>query len=301
MIVITTPTGNIGSQVVQTLVDRGESVRVIVRDPAGLAETVRERVEVVPGSHGDPAVVDIAFAGADAVFWLVPPDYRAPSLHTAYVEFTRAAAQSFAASGVGHVVGVSALGRGTPVADRAGLVTATLAMDDLIAATGVPYRALTNPSFMENVLRQVDSISVDGVYVSTAAPDRKARLASTADIAATAAELLVNRSWSGRDDVAVLGPEDLSGNDMATIMSEVLGRPVRYERQSLDDLAATLARRGTSDAVVAGYRDMMQAKDDGLDDGVARNPQTASPTTFRAWCTGVLKPAVLARAASGAV
>ncbi|MBP2326895.1 hypothetical protein JOF56_007280 [Kibdelosporangium banguiense] len=41
-----------------------------------------------------------------------------------------------------HVVGVSALGRGTPVGDRAGLVTASLAMDDLIASTGVAYRAL---------------------------------------------------------------------------------------------------------------------------------------------------------------
>jgi hypothetical protein len=46
------------------------------------------------------------------------------------------------------VVGVSALGRGTPWADRAGFVTGSLAMDDLIASSGVAYRALCNPSFM---------------------------------------------------------------------------------------------------------------------------------------------------------
>ena len=39
---------------------------------------------------------------------------------------------------------------------------------------------------------------------------------------------------------------------------------------------------------------MMRAKDEGLDDGVPRTLQTASPTTFRQWCEEVLKPAVLA-------
>ena len=72
-------------------------------------------------------------------------------------------------------VGVSALGRGTPVAAEAGLVTASLAMDDLIVASGVAYRALANPSFMDNVLRQVASLlREDGVYRDTAQPDRAA-------------------------------------------------------------------------------------------------------------------------------
>jgi hypothetical protein len=68
-----------------------------------------------------------AFTGAGAVFWLVPPDPSAPSLEVAYSGFTGPAAQAFARHGVAHVVGVSALGRGTPVADSAGLVAASLA------------------------------------------------------------------------------------------------------------------------------------------------------------------------------
>ena len=60
-----------------------------MRDPAKLPDAVRARVDVVTGSHGDAEVVDRAFAGADAVFWLVPPDPRAPSLDAAYSGFTR--------------------------------------------------------------------------------------------------------------------------------------------------------------------------------------------------------------------
>src|SRR5689334_15609393 len=99
MIVITTPTGDIGSQVLQTLLahapGRGEELRVIARNPENLPVGVRERVDVVAGSHGDAEVVERAFIGADAVFWLVPPDTRAPSLEVAFPGFTRAAAAAF--------------------------------------------------------------------------------------------------------------------------------------------------------------------------------------------------------------
>ncbi|MEX2971205.1 NAD(P)H-binding protein [Streptomyces sp. C184] len=299
MIVITAPTGNIGSRLLDILLDetptRGEELRVIVRDPAKLPDAVRTRCDVVTGSHGDAEVVDRAFAGADAVFWLVPPPApRTPSLDAAYSGFTRAAAEAFTAHAVGHVVGVSALGGGTPVAGRAGHVTASLAMDDLIASTGVAYRALANPTFMDNLLRQVASIRDDGVFTDIVAADRKAPLAATRDIATAAAGLLLDRSWTGTGEVPVLGPEDLSANDMARIMSDVLGRPVRYERQSLDDFRTALSGHGVGDAVVQGYVDMMRSKDDGLDDGVQRTLETASPTTFREWCEEVLKPVVQA-------
>jgi uncharacterized protein YbjT (DUF2867 family) len=298
MIVITTPTGDIGSQVLATLLrsaaSSGEKIRVIVRDPARLPGPARDQVDVVAGSHADPDVVDRAFAGADAVFWVVPPDPHAPSLEAAFSGFTQAAAQAFRTRGVGQVVGVSALGRGTPAAGHAGLVTASLAMDDLIAGTGVAYRALANPSFMDNLLRQVRPIRDEGVFSGTAAAGRKAPAAAARDIAAVAARLLLDRSWTGAGSVPVLGPEDLSPEDMAGVMSEVLGTPVRYQRQSLADLGATLARYGMGDAFVQGMVAMMRAKDEGLDDGVPRTPQTASPTTFRQWCEEVLKPAVLA-------
>ncbi|MGW5697587.1 NAD(P)H-binding protein [Streptomyces asiaticus] len=298
MIVITAPTGQIGGRVLGILLneapERGEELRVIVRDPRKLPDAVRDRVDVVTGSHGDAEVVDRAFAGADAVFWLAPPHPRAPSLDAAYSGFTRAAAKAFTVHGVGHVVGVSALGRGTPAAGRAGHVTASLAMDDLIAGTGVAYRALACPSFMDNLLRQVASIRDDGVFTDTAAADRTAPTASTGDIAAAAAGLLLDRSWTGTGEVPVLGPEDLSANDMARIMSEVLGRPIRYRRQSLEDLRAAFTGRGVGDAIVQGYVDMMRSKDDGIDAGVPRTPETASPTTFRQWCEEVLKPAVQA-------
>ncbi|MFI6922204.1 NAD(P)H-binding protein [Nonomuraea spiralis] len=297
MIVITAPTGNIGRRLLSLLVEaapaHGEEVRVVVRDPARLPEAVRGRVEVITGSHGDAATVERAFTGADAVFWLVPPDASATP-DEAFSGFTRPAARAFAALGVGHVVGVSALGRGTPLADRAGLVTASLAMDDLIAGSGVAYRALACPSFYENLLEEAGSIREDGVFTDTVAADRPAPLVAVADIAAAAAGLLLDRSWTGVGSVPVLGPQDLSPDDLARIMTEELGRPVRYRRRPLDELRSTLLGYGLDEVFVEGIVDMKRAKDQGLDAGVDRAPQAIPATGFAQWCARTLKPAVLA-------
>jgi uncharacterized protein YbjT (DUF2867 family) len=300
MIVITTPTGQIGHQVLNNLLDHGEKLRVIVRNASDLPAEIREGLDIVEGSHGDAAVVDKAFAGADAVFWLCPPDPRAQSVEAAFVEFTRPAAQALARSDVKRVVAITALGRGTPWADRAGYVTGSLAMDDLIASSGVALRALTNPSFMDNIVRQAESIRAQGLFFSPIAGDRKLPTVATRDIAAAAARLLLDKSWSGVEDVPLLGSEDLSFNDMAEIMSDVLGQKVRFQQTTFEAYKARFVGFGMSDAMAQGMTDMAWAKNEGLDNGVKRTPGNSTPTSFREWCEEVLKPAVLDKTATAA-
>jgi uncharacterized protein YbjT (DUF2867 family) len=294
MIVITTPTGLIGHQVLNNLLQSDEPIRVIVRDPSRLSPRERERVEVVQGSHGDLDVVTRAFAGADSVFWVVPPDPHAESVEAAYVGFSQPACDAFKSQGVKRVVGVSAFGRGTAVSGKAGNVTASLAMDDLIASTGVSYRALTMPTFMDNLLRLVESIKNQGVFAAPMSGDLKQPTCATRDIATVAARLLLDHSWSGVESRPVLGPEDLSFNDMAQIVSEVLGKPVRFQQMAGSALKARLLQSGWSEAMTQGYLDMCAAYDQGLTTTEPRTPASTTPTSFRQWCEEVLKPAVLA-------
>jgi uncharacterized protein YbjT (DUF2867 family) len=84
MIVITAPTSNIGSQVLKNALDKGLAVRVIARDPLRLPSVIRDRVEVVQGSHSDFNVLNQAFVSAETVFWLVPPDPKAQSVEAAF-------------------------------------------------------------------------------------------------------------------------------------------------------------------------------------------------------------------------
>ena len=92
--------------------------------------------------------------------------------------------------------------------------------------------------------------------------------------------------------MAVLGPEDLSFNDMAEIISEVLGKPVRYQQTPFEAFKAGLLERGMSEAFAQGYVEMMEAKNNGLDNAEPRTAQSTTPTSFRQWCEETLKHAV---------
>jgi uncharacterized protein YbjT (DUF2867 family) len=167
-------------------------------------------------------------------------------------------------------------------------------MDDLLASTGVSYRALTMPSFMENLLRQTELIRNQGMFTAPISGSRAMPACAIGDIAAVAADLLLDDAWSGVEEVPVLGPEDLSFDDMARIMSGVLGRPVRFQQVPGEDFKARLMRFGTSGAMAQGLLDMALAKDAGLDNAVPRTARASTPTGFRQWCQDVLRPAVLA-------
>ena len=292
MIVVTAPTSQIGSKVVTGLLGVGAPLRLIVRDAAKLPDAIRDRAEVIEGSHGDAAVVDRAFDGAAAVFWLVPPD-PTKTLDEAWLDYTRPAAGAIRHHAVQRVVSITALGRGTPWQDRAGLVTASIRTDDLLMASGVAFRGLAMPSFMENTLRQAGIMKEKGVFFGPVDPGRTLPFTATRDMGAAAARLLGDDAWSGQEEVPVLGPDDLSFDDLAAIISDVVGRDVRYQQISFDQFKQQFLGRGASESFAQGYVDMYRAKDEGVDNVARRTLENTGPTSFRTFCEQILKPAIL--------
>ncbi|MFE9555609.1 NAD(P)H-binding protein [Streptomyces sp. NPDC006703] len=293
MIVVTTPTGQIGSQLLRQLLDQDKEIRVIVRDASRLDHSVRERVETISGSHDDPAVLDKALPGAEALFWLVPPNPRAPSTKAHYLHFARAGAAAIARHEVGHVVGVSSAGHGWPA--PAGLLSAAFAMDAELSKSGAAYRALSMPFYMENLLRQLDAIQEHGAFFLTCAGDLPLASIATRDIADVAADLLTDLSWTGQENLPVFSPDRLPPDGMAEVISQELGRPVTYRRMSIDDYASLLRSEGASDRTVKDMTEAFAAQDHGIYDPDWANAKP-TPTDFRTWCREVLKPAADARA-----
>ncbi len=300
MIVITTPTGQIGRQTLTRLLATGEDLRVVARDPSRLPAQVRERAEVVVGSHDQPDVLARAFAGADCVLWVVPPNPRADDVTDHYLEFTRPACEALTRHGVARVVGVTSLGHGWP--EDAGNLSAAMAMDDLIGSTGVAYRALAMPFFLENLLGQVRSLRAEGTFAMTNAADRPLRTVATADVAAAAAPLLLDSSWTGQQVLPVVGPDALTPEGMAETMAEVLQRSVRYQQVSDQDFTDRMLGYGLSAAWVRGLVAMTTAQSEGIYEAALTSPgselgpttQPGARTSFRQWCQEVLAPAVVA-------
>ena len=287
MIVVTTPTGTIGRQVLARLLETGTGLRVIVRDPSALDDAVSKQVEVITGSHADPAVLDAALAGADALFWLVPPNPAAPSAEQHYLAFARAASAAVRRHGVGHVVGITSAGHGW--VEPAGVLTAAFAMDAELERAGAAYRALSLPFYMENLIGQADAIR-RGAFSLTCAADQPLAMVATRDIAEHAAGLLADLSWSGQENLPLFSPDRLTPDEIAEVMSDELGWPVAYQRLTMDDFEAFLRSRGASDQAVTETLQMFAAQDGGIYDADWGNA-TIAATEFRTWCREVLAPA----------
>jgi uncharacterized protein YbjT (DUF2867 family) len=110
--------------------------------------------------------------------------------------------------------------------------------------------------------------------------------------AAVAVSLLRDRTWTGQDTVDLLGGEDLSRDDMARTLTEVLGAPIRAQAAAPDAVKGTLLGYGFSEAVAQAMVDMAAAKERGLDHSVQRTSENTTSTGFRAFAEEELHPAI---------
>jgi hypothetical protein len=130
------------------------------------------------------------------------------------------------------------------------------------------------PFYMENFLGQLDAIRRQGAFYLTCAGDLPLASIATRDIASTAASLLTDLSWTGQENLPVFGPDRLTPDAMAEVISRELGHPVAYHRMSMDDFASLLRSRGASDQSVKDRTEMFTAQDHGIYDA---DWATASP------------------------
>jgi len=146
---------------------------------------------------------------------------------------------------------------------------------------------------MENLLHSIQPIRFTGQFSTTVPGDAKAPWVATQDIADKAVQLLLDKTWSGKDSVGVLGPEDLSYNEIAKIMGQTLGKEIKYESISGESLKAALMQFGATEAAAEGLVELYDSMKNGVFNMVPRTTETSSPTTFRVWCEEVFKPAFL--------
>jgi len=294
-ILVTTPTGKIGRQIVRELLSPEFSVRVIARDPVRLPDEVREQVEVVRGSMDDAATLRRALDGVEAMFFCVPTaSMHERDVRGHYERFTRAAAQTIRQARTPRVVTISAVGKGRT--GDAGPISALHRMEDILNESGAAIRHLRCGAFMENLLQQAQAIVQRGV-ISYPMPGHVAiPMVATRDIADAALRWLVRRDWSGIAGVAVHGPEDLSYNQAAAGIERVLERPVHYQEVAANAFVQTLVSRGASIEYAQSLVAMFTELTRGITHAEPRTFETTSTTTLGTWAREELVPTIAAQA-----
>lgn len=292
MILVTTPNGSIGRKVLQRLLDTGASeVRVIVRHPQRLPDEVRHRVETVVGSHDDPTALDLALKGAKSVFWCQPDSMIADDYQEFYAHFARVGRDAFRRAGALRIVAVSAAGR--DVTKNAGPISALHRMEDILGESGAAFRFLRCGSFLENLLWQADSLREQGEFCYPLPGYLGQPMVATQDIADAAVPWLTRDDWSGQEGISVLGPEDLSYNEIARIMSRDLQRSIRYVEVERQSYGRSLIKSGFSPSAAQALVDMFHAIEEGRSNQTdERTRYNSTPTTMEYWARQELYPLI---------
>jgi uncharacterized protein YbjT (DUF2867 family) len=219
-ILVTGATGTVGRQVVEQLVKRGGDVRALVRDPAKV--DFPAGVTVAQGDLLDVDALRSAFSGVSTLFLLngVVPD-----------EFTQAlmALNLAREAGIERIVYLSVIhsDRYVNVPHFAG----KFAVERMIEMMGMNATILRPAYFMNNDLTIKDVIIGYGAYPMPIGSKGLAMI-DARDIGEIAAIELIRREKSAvplpLDRINLVGPDTLTGTDVAAIWTEVLGRPIAY-------------------------------------------------------------------------
>ena len=208
-------TGQVGSEVVARLVERGERVRVPSRSEANLAE-LPEGVEGVVGDLADPTTYGEIFDGAERMFLL-------NALATDELQQGLAAVNEARRVGVRHVVyqSIHDVETGPHVPHFA----SKIAVEYALRESGLPWTFLRPNNFHQNDLALREAIVEHGVYPAPLGTTGLSRV-DVRDIADAAVAALAG-GWEGRS-IDLVGPNVLTGPECAAIWSEALGREVAY-------------------------------------------------------------------------
>jgi uncharacterized protein YbjT (DUF2867 family) len=276
-IVVTTPTGNVGTRVVRLLIQAGARPTLLLRHPEKLDPPTRERVDTVQGDQRDEDVVLAATEGADALYWVAPPTDD-PDPTEAFARMGAIAARAVRENGIARTVFQSSIG--AEKRSGAGEIDGLARTEELLDGTGASVLHLRCGYFFTNL----DPGSLeDGVLRVGWPVDAPMAWVDPRDIGDVAAARLLSTAWDGRHVQAVHGPEDLSFAQVASIVAEVTGRPLRAEQVPDDEIRSGLRAAGLGDAAVeaivgmaAGLRENFVPEDE-------RSILTTTPTTLAAW------------------
>lgn len=288
-IAITTPTGNVGRRVTEHLLAAGAELIVLARNPEKLSESVRQRTTVFQGSLTDTAFVLKATQAAEALFWVSSTDFSTPSFDIWYEDLARAAATSVQTHKIPYVVNLSSVG--AHLSTGMGPISKLYKVEQHLSAVATNIIHLRPEFFMENYLHQLEALQThSSVFLPLAAEQRFAMI-STQDIAAVAANLLLDRSWSGHAILGLQGPEDLSFNEAAVILSEILGKQIKHIEITSEQFHDTMVSQGASLEVATQYAQMWQGlSHPDFAPAEPRTPETTKSTTFAEFACNVLKP-----------
>jgi len=292
-------TGNIGSVIARTLLEKGEKVRVFGRSVDKLKMFADKGAEAHVGDITDAKAVTKSLTGVRAAFLLVPPDMQSKDYRAHQSEVVDALTTAVKNSGLQYAVNLSSIGGQAPsgTGPIAGLHECESRLNGIEKLNVLHLRAAY---FMENELRAVPMIQGMGIYGGAIKADLKLPVIATRDIGAYAANRLLKLEFSGKQTQELLGERDLTMSEVATALGAAIGKPdLKYTEFGYEQVQQALLQMGLSEKTAALFVEMFRGFNEHTAVGLEkRSPANTTPTSIEVFAREVFAPAYSGKAAA---
>lgn len=299
MIVITGATGNTGSVAADSLLAKGEKIRVLGRDASKLERFTSKGAEPFIANSESADEMVRAFEGAEAVYLVIPSQGLYSDDVRAYQErVSDAYAAAVQKSGVKFAVTLSSVG--AQHAEKTGLIVSLHNMEQkLNAVSSLNVLHLRPASFMENLLMSIEGIRMMNALPGPAPADVPSPMIAARDIGNYAASRLASRDFSGHSMQELLGPRNVTMRDCAGIIGRAIGKPnLAYVQMPLMLLESALKSMGLPKSSTALVIEMWKSANAGLlSPQEPRSEKNTTPTTLDQFAEEVFAPQFQRRAA----
>ncbi len=291
MYVVTGASGNSGNVVAERLLKAGKKVRAIGRSAERLQSLTARGAQAFVCDLTDRAALAKAFAGAEGVYAMVPPDEKAQDYRAHQGQITDAIAGALTDAKVTHAVSLSSFG-----ADKEAGTGPVAGLHDLEKKLnqipGLHVLHIRAGYFMENTLAQIGIIKAMGLMAGPLRADLKLPLIATRDIGANAAERLLRLDFDGHRTAELLGEREVTMTEAAGIAGRALGKPeLTYTQLPNEQVYGALIQTGMSKSIADLILEMAGALNSGHMKALEkRSPANTTPTSYEAFVNEAFLP-----------
>ena len=229
MILITGASGNVGREVLKQIAQTGAKVHACFQASSKVSVPAGTETAIV--DFNQPETLRAALDGIDRVFLVGPPTSQLPALERKAVDIIHE-------SGVQQLVKLSAMGGRQAIFTRQHVES-----EDYIVSTGVPYTFLRPNGFMQNLVNyNAPTINTQNAFYGTEGDGRVSQI-DVRDIAAVAVKVLTEDGHLGKA-YTLTGPDAVTNAQVAQMLSDVLGREIRYINLTPEQLRPALLSAG---------------------------------------------------------
>lgn len=286
MNIILGASGQVGSAIADHLIKNNEPVRAVIRNPEKVADLESRELEVCIADYFDSEALKNAVKDGELIFVLTPEDAQSEDVIGDTQALLNNYRKAIKSSKINKLIGLSSIG--AQHESRTGNLLMSYMLENAFTEISIPQVFVRPAYYYSNWLLYLSIVKEQGILPTFFPVDQKISMISPMDVAVFIADKIINGAEKSAT-YEIVGPKELSSNDVAEIFGEVLGCDVQAQQIPRERWKKTLQQAGFTDDAAQNLIEMTDAVINGYTtpEGKGSDP-IISQTTFKKYLKEII-------------